>query len=181
MEAANLDGWTKAAWRQWARKQVAQMDTKLRIQKEALIVNQLLKNPHFCQATHILLYNALPDEVNLQYIFTHAFNKKLYLPCVQGDMLRIAAYNANQVQGAYGIWEPQYSEEVAITQIDLVLVPGRAFSNDGQRLGRGKGYYDRLLALPNHAYLIGIAYSEQLTDHLPCEIHDKRMNEVVFA
>jgi 5-formyltetrahydrofolate cyclo-ligase len=64
-------------------------------------------------------------------------------------------------------------------EIDLAVIPGVAFDRHGARLGRGKGYYDRLLSLMLNAYKIGICFPFQLLEHIPSEPHDVLMNEVV--
>lgn len=72
--------------------------------------------------------------------------------------------------------------ELAPASLDVVLVPGVAFTRDGRRLGRGGGYYDRFLtALPPTVHLIGVCHLEQLRDDLPSEPHDVRVHEVVVV
>ena len=66
--------------------------------------------------------------------------------------------------------------------VDLILVPGLAFTADGLRLGRGGGYYDRLLVkLPPHTRTIGVCFATQLVAALPTEEHDRRVERVVAA
>jgi 5-formyltetrahydrofolate cyclo-ligase len=64
-------------------------------------------------------------------------------------------------------------------EIDLAVIPGVAFDRLGARLGRGKGYYDRLLSQMPNAYKIGICFPFQLLERLPSEPHDVLMNEVI--
>ncbi len=64
--------------------------------------------------------------------------------------------------------------------VDLILVPGLAFTQCGQRLGRGGGYYDRLLAdLPARAQRIGACFDTQIVESLPVEAHDQRVGRVI--
>lgn len=81
----------------------------------------------------------------------------------------------------YGIREPAISApRAAYDEIDAVLVPGLAFDERGLRLGRGGGYYDRLLPLLRpDAVRIGIAYDEQVLERIPAEDHDVEMDLVV--
>jgi 5-formyltetrahydrofolate cyclo-ligase len=82
--------------------------------------------------------------------------------------------------GAYGIFEPQSGELYRAEEIDLMVVPGVAFSADGRRLGRGKGYYDRYLSRDGfRACCIGVCYDCQLREDIPAEPHDKRVEKVV--
>lgn len=84
------------------------------------------------------------------------------------------------VEGAYGITEPQGDKVCATEEIDLMIVPGVAFTREGARLGRGKGYYDRYLAREGfRAYTVGVCYACQLLQELPSEEHDRRVDIVV--
>ena len=66
--------------------------------------------------------------------------------------------------------------------IDVMVVPGVAFTSVGDRLGRGKGYYDRYMAREGfRAQTIGVCYSCQLCDELPVEEHDRRVDRVISA
>ena len=99
-----------------------------------------------------------------------AFNEKLgrYEPRqVVGEL----------VPGRFGILEPAKSCPLA-TALDLVLAPGVAFALDGSRLGRGKGYYDRLLAEVN-APKIGVCFDWQVLPDIPRDVHDVSMDHVV--
>ena len=91
-------------------------------------------------------------------------------------------YNASALTvGSYGIMEPQGTVACAVEEIDLMVVPGVAFSADGVRLGRGKGYYDRYIARKGfRAYTIGVCYDCQMLGQLPCDEHDRRVDSVIY-
>lgn len=130
----------------------------------------------------ILLYWSLPDEVP-----THALADSLLedgytvlLPVVSGDGLVLRRYFGREslISGAFGIQEPRGGDFTCLSEIGLAVVPGRAFSPAGVRIGRGRGYYDRLLpslSCPK----IGVCFPFQLFDALPEEKHDVLMDEVV--
>jgi 5-formyltetrahydrofolate cyclo-ligase len=83
-------------------------------------------------------------------------------------------------RGAFGILEPTGEVFLDYNQIELAIVPGMAFDKAGHRLGRGKGYYDRLL--PNlHCPKIGLALPCQIADEIPTEEWDIFMDEVIFG
>lgn len=85
-------------------------------------------------------------------------------------------------QGTYGIWEPdpQIAEKADLTKLDAVLVPGVAFDRAGGRMGYGGGYYDRFLAsLDRKPFLLGVAYSMQVVEHVPVEPHDILLDAIV--
>ena len=84
--------------------------------------------------------------------------------------------------GAFGIIEPQGAEAIEPAQIDLIIVPGVAFTRSGKRCGRGKGYYDKYLSREGfRATKIGVCYAEQLAEDIPNEPHDIVMDRVLFG
>ena len=103
------------------------------------------------------------------------------LPRIEGDSMNFYEYNPDRLSaGAFGIMEPVDGTAVSPSEIDAMVVPGLAFTVAGQRMGRGRGYYDKYLSLMGfRAYKIGVCYSEQLFDMLPCEPHDIIMDKVV--
>jgi 5-formyltetrahydrofolate cyclo-ligase len=89
---------------------------------------------------------------------------------------RILDPTRDLVPGKFGIREPALScPEVALNRLDLVLVPGIAFDVSGGRLGRGKGFYDRLLPAVN-GLKCGVAFDEQIVDAVPVGPMDVRLN-----
>ena len=101
------------------------------------------------------------------------------MPVVKGDELELRYYTGKQdlQKGSYNIEEPQGELLTNYDKIDLAIIPGVAFDSQGNRLGRGKGYYDRLLKQLN-AYKIGICFHFQICTHIPTETFDKPMDEV---
>ena len=69
--------------------------------------------------------------------------------------------------------------------LDLILTPGLAYSKEGHRLGRGKGFYDKFFLAYNSSYkspyLIGLALNPSIVDDVPCTMHDFKMDEVLYA
>ncbi len=149
-----------------------------------LACSRILADGLWRAAGTVLLYHALPDEVNTASLLDSAVRqgKRVLLPRVVGDDLELRIYSPGSLQqGSYGIMEPMgeiFSPSLYST-IDLAIVPGMAFDRRGSRLGRGKGYYDRLLPLLTCAHKIGLCFSFQFLDFLPTEAHDVAMNEVV--
>ena len=130
-------------------------------------------------SSNILMYHSLQDEFpTTDTINRWAGHKNIYLPKVIGDDLMLLKYEPRFMHtGAYGIAEPDGTDRILPTQIDLIIVPAMAFDTQGNRLGRGKGYYDRLLAKTN-AVTIGIGYDFQLLDSIPAAPHDRKMNYI---
>lgn len=137
--------------------------------------------PPFRQSDTVLLYYSLPDEVcTHDFIRRWCRSKQLLLPVVVGDELELRRYTGpdDMAIGAYGIAEPTGEAFTAWSAIDLAVVPGVAFDARGHRLGRGKGYYDRLL--PHlRALKVGICYPYQLLEEVPAEPFDVLMDAVI--
>lgn len=135
--------------------------------------------PQYQTARSILLYKSLPDELPTEPMLLEWYpQKKIYLPIVEGDEITIGEYIPGHLQsGAYGIDEPE-RHITGPVQIDMAIIPGVAFSADKARLGRGRGYYDKLLSRMD-TYKIGIAYHMQLLPRLPAEPHDINMDCII--
>ena len=131
----------------------------------------------------IMVYHPLWDEVDVTGIYEKAFaaGKRVILPTVKGDDIIPVEITPNTkwVKGDFDIMEP-VAEPYQGT-FDTIIVPGVAFDREGNRLGRGKGYYDRFL--PNHeqAIRIGICFEFQLVDNIPAEPFDYKMNHLIVV
>lgn len=137
------------------------------------------------QAETVLLYYALPDEPCLQLLLDEGLRqqKRILLPVVVGDDLELKEYQGTVAlrEGAFHILEPAGATfpESRYDEIDLVLVPGMAFDRVGHRLGRGRGYYDRLLPRLSRARKLGICFPFQYMDCIPHESHDVPIDGLV--
>lgn len=88
--------------------------------------------------------------------------------------------NTRYQTGMLNIREPLIDNYSAVEQLDLVIVPGLAFTVSGKRLGFGAGYYDRFLE--HYAgHTISVALSTQLLDDLPTENHDQTVQRILYA
>jgi len=146
------------------------------------IMQELATDAHFRNAKTVLLYHSLGDEVNThQFIEEWCKQKQLLLPVVVGDNLELRRYHgAYELKiGAFGIAEPTGPLFTSYDKIDFVAVPGMAFDKNGNRLGRGKGYYDRLLPKLTNAYKAGICFPYQVVDVVPIEPTDIQMDVVI--
>ena len=119
-----------------------------------------------------------PDTESL-FARVAAEGKTLVLPSVVGERLVPRLLGAGLAAGAFDIPEPQ-GEPISPIGLDLVIVPGLAFTTDGRRLGQGGGHYDRFLAeLPPSCATVGVCFAEQIVDELPQEPHDRTVGHVV--
>lgn len=134
----------------------------------------------FLMANHILIYHSLPDELSTRGFLSKWNGKKhFYLPRVNGVNLDILPYDESRIElGAFHIEEPTGNNTVNPDEIELVVVPGVAYDRAGNRLGRGKGFYDRLLQ-STKATKVGVCYEFQLVDEIPTEPHDVKMDMII--
>ena len=154
------------------------------------ICQRLSALPIFQTANCILFYVDARSEVRTRSLLKEALDRqrKIAAPYCQGDDLAIARLDhwGELAQGRFNILEPRPelrtlpAKRVDLEELDLVIVPGVAFSRSGARLGHGQGFYDRLLArVQPKASLVGLAYECQVFDELPTETHDIYMNWVI--
>lgn len=135
----------------------------------------------FNDASHICIYNAMKDEVA-----THPFiskwigTKKFYLPVIENDeiIFRNITKDTRYEKSSYGIHEPLGDNLTDYARIDLTIVPGVAFDRKGNRLGRGKGYYDRFLP-KTKAPKVGVCFDYQLLNQIPTDTWDVKMDIIV--
>ncbi|MCC8112582.1 MAG: 5-formyltetrahydrofolate cyclo-ligase [Bacteroidales bacterium] len=134
----------------------------------------------FLMAQRILMYHSLPDEIStLDFIEKWQHRKNFFLPRVNGVNLDILPYDQSTLKlGAFQIEEPQGDDTTDISEIEMIVVPAVAYDKRGNRVGRGKGYYDRLLA-ETKAIKVGVAYDFQLVDEIDAEPHDVKVDIIV--
>lgn len=145
------------------------------------IWEQLESLPDFAAARTILLYSSIDGEVPTRdFIERWSMAKTIVLPKVAGDILILKQYASDHLQQGYrSIMEPtDEAPELSPDKVDLAIIPGMAFDKQGHRLGRGKGYYDRLLPSMS-CPKVAVAFDYQLLDYVPTEEHDVLMDIVI--
>lgn len=170
----------KAEIRRLVKAQKRLLSQEDKLEAAAKVFDTLQQLDEFERADDVLLYHSLPDELSTIRFLDHwQGRKRLYLPRVSGDNLDILPYDKAGLRlGAFNIEEPNGHDLVSIDKIDLVVVPAVAYDIHGNRVGRGKGYYDRLLADCN-AVKVGVAYDFQLVEHIDAEPHDVKVDIVI--
>lgn len=147
--------------------------------KSEAIWRQVEPMEEFRQAATVLLFASLPSEVQTQsFMQRWSEQKLLLLPIVHGDTLLVGASAALKKNDLFGILEPARAL-AEIPPVDVAIIPGLAFDKRGNRLGRGKGYYDRFLKTINPPYKIGVCFACQLLEQVPHEEQDVKMDKVV--
>lgn len=150
-------------------------------QAAAAVFGRLEQSAAFALAEKILLYHSLPDELSTRdFLERWSGRKRFFLPRVNGLNLEILPYDRSRLAlGSFHIEEPQGDDTADISEIELVVVPAVAYDRRGNRVGRGKGYYDRLLA-STRATKVGVGYDFQLIDdEIPAEPHDVAVDIVI--
>ena len=130
----------------------------------------------FASAECVALFVAMWDEVPTTEVLERwrKMGKRVVVPRVEGDVMRYYDYHPDKMAvGAFGIIEPVGEVEVAADAVDLMIVPARAFTTKGDRLGRGGGFYDKYMSLEGfRAVKYGVAFACQVFDSLPTDPHD---------
>lgn len=146
------------------------------------LCEKLERNEHFQKAHIVLGYWSMEDEVYThEFITKWAREKTILLPCVCGNELELRRFECaeNLCPGeSYDIPEPVGEVYSGLDKIDFVIVPGMAFDAWGNRLGRGKGYYDRILK-DCPAYKAGLCFAFQFVEHVPTDEYDVRVDTVI--
>jgi len=150
-----------------------------------IIQNAFLAMPDYHAAGSIALYWPVKNEVSTELVISHALlaGKTLFFPAVEGDEMlfrRVAALD-DFVAGKFGIKQPAAGCPAADPEkIDLIVVPGVGFDLSGQRIGYGKGYYDRVLhRLEGKGKLTAFCYDFQIVDSLAGEQHDVNIDRII--
>lgn len=146
------------------------------------ICNRLTESDLFHQANEIFFYYPLGNEANLLKAAQIALElgKAIAFPRTEGDVMhfyQVTDLNEFKV-GSFQVMEP-VSDRVLITKKPLILTPGLVFDKKKNRMGYGKGYYDRFIAEYPNAVTIGIAYEMQLAKKIVAEVHDIPMNYIL--
>jgi 5-formyltetrahydrofolate cyclo-ligase len=166
---------TKSELRRDLREQAVTVD-------HAAVLANLRTLPELTGARCVLLYAPLPDEPDVSPLAGEV--SMAVLPrIVSLDPPRLEAVQSRGGSrvGPFGIAEP-VGEAIDFQQINVVLVPGLAFTRDGRRLGRGKGFYDRFLPeLAETCVKVGVCADDRLLDELPTDPHDVPVDVVVTA
>lgn len=154
------------------------------------VFSQIERLPLFADAVNIAAYSALRDELpTLPFLarWNEEMGKNVWLPRVNGECLDLVKVDFNDGEPVnlmkmppFDILEPIGEGLTDLTTINLFIVPGMAFDRERNRLGRGKGYYDRLLA-DIEVPLIGVARDNALFDAIPHEPHDRKMDFIITS
>lgn len=143
------------------------------------LINHIEK--HQYKSVHVYIsYKNEPDTYKIiEYLLANNF--EIYVPYIRNGVMNSSQiHDLDFVNGEYGIPEPRLPEpDPTDKKFDLIIVPTLAFDSQNNRLGYGKGFYDRFLATQPQAYKIGLSYSFNKVDNLPTGKHDIPLDLVI--
>lgn len=147
------------------------------------IEEKLFALREFRDARTVLFYASFRSEVETHEMVRRALaeGKRVVLPKVEGDHLilfQIADFDRDVKPGAWGIPEPTGEKQLLPEQMDLIVVPGAAFDPEGNRLGYGAGFYDKLLK-QYQGHTAALAFELQILNNVPADPHDVPVHRVV--
>lgn len=170
------------------RQEMKQTMSKVsrRAERSEELLKTLVDRNVFENVQFVSLFISFQDEVETRFIAEYCWSES-FVVCVpefQRDVpggaivMREWVKDGELEEHASGLLHPKYGPLHRLEEMDLILVPGMAFTQDGKRIGRGKGFYDRLLS-QSMAKSVGLCFREQLQESLPWEDHDQKVHQVV--
>jgi 5-formyltetrahydrofolate cyclo-ligase len=169
------------------RKQVLDARFKLtpeqRRVKSAEIEAKLFGLPGYRAASIVMFYASFQSEVETHHMIRRALaeGKRVVLPKVKGkdlELFEIKSFDKDVLPGAWGIPEPKGGMPAELKDISLIVVPGAAFDEQGNRIGYGAGFYDKLLPLYK-GKTVALAFELQIASEVPADAHDIPMQMIV--
>jgi 5-formyltetrahydrofolate cyclo-ligase len=167
------------------------MDQAERKTRSHKIKRRLFKDRSFKRAESIMFYVSKSYEVDTSQMIEEALRsgKKVIIPMTDTQKKRLIPTQITDpktqlAKGAFGVYEPKrkYLKPVDVKDIDMVVVPGIAFDKKGNRIGHGKGYFDRFLqSLPKKTPTIGLAFRCQLIERIKTLAWDISVTKLITA
>jgi len=195
----------KWAARRALRQRLASLHPDIQRTQSQRVWERLQALPIYNRSKYVAVYLSVRGEVDTAPIVEHLLSrsdKVCYVPHTDaetGEMRMLSVESMQdlstfQCNNKWGILEPpaesikHRKEAVEERKLDLIIVPGLAFTRTGLRLGKGKGYYDRYITRAEHMsrlhslprpYFVALGFNEQLEDNIPVLPHDQRVDLVI--
>ena len=175
----------KPSFRYQALESLRSIQDETRAKASQLISGKLIQ---WCSKhSHVMAFWPLNSEPDIRNVLHELIQvgKSLYLPRVEEDQIipyQVTNLATLKPNSQLGVYEPQLelSEMIPPEQVDIVILPGLAFTRKGSRLGRGGGYYDRFLSiLPLDTLKIAVAFETQLHQEIPTNSHDIAVDVII--
>ena len=173
----------KRTVRRAVRAEIAKLSAEERSALSSQIFSKIASLEQIKQASVVALFVALPDEPQTADFIEQLLlqNKRVVTPRIEGEVMNFYDISEGIEVGAFGIMEPLATTPIDPAEIDVMVVPGVAFTRHGARLGRGKGFYDKFLSQLSeyknsiNLKVCGVSYSVQITKDFPVEETDYKM------
>ena len=172
----------KRALRKEIRAEIARLSIEEKQSLSAQIFNKIATLDKLEEASVVALFVSLSDEPQTADFIEHLLhkNRRVVVPRIEGDEMNFYDISEGVKVGAFGIMEPTATTPIEPSEIDVMIVPGVAFTPSGKRCGRGKGFYDKYLSRKGfEAHTIGVCYPCQIVENLPTEEHDRVLDCVI--
>ena len=164
------------------KQRIRALDRRARALASEKICRALAQDAAWREARLVAAFLPISGEPQIAPLFARAGAPPVCVPRVRGESCDLVMLPDSCANADWRLAGPEFDALPAIdvAQLDLILVPGLAFTLDGLRLGRGGGFYDRLLAgCPTRARRIGVCFATQIVGAMPTEEHDQRVERVI--
>lgn len=163
------------------------MSNEKRILKDKLIYNLFINSDLYKKAKDIFIYVSFGSEVNTHEIIKKAIidKKNIYVPKIdmrKKEMIAVKIYSITELNvNNYGILEPiNVDKDKIANDFDIIVMPGVAFDENGNRIGYGGGYYDKYLEKNIFkAKKVALAYEEQILERIESDFHDIKVDFII--
>jgi 5-formyltetrahydrofolate cyclo-ligase len=157
------------------------------LERSRRIKQRIFALEEFKEAQTILFYVSYGNEVSTHEMITEslAMGKQVIVPKVNEKDHTLCLSSLTKWEDlapcSYSILEPRPEcvNEVPLESIDLLILPGVVFDEQGNRIGHGYGYYDRLLQKDSKAHVLALAFECQIVKEIPTEKHDRRVEKII--
>ena len=172
----------KRTLRKAVRAEIAKLSAEEKSSLSSQIISKIADLEPLHNASVIALFASLPDEPQTAALTEQLLceNRRVVIPRIEGEEMNFYDISEGVETGSFGIMEPTSTTPVEPSEIDVMILPGVAFTTEGARCGRGKGFYDKYLSRNGfRAYTIGVCYPCQIVEIIPTEEHDKVLDCVI--
>jgi len=177
----------KKELRQELRRRMDEIPPHELAERSAVACSRLVELPEYRRAEIVMIFLSTPKEVDTSQIALHCWSnlKRVLAPKVSWEQRRmlpieIKSLTSDVHAGVMGIREPIEGWPIPVADIDLVIVPGLGFDVTGNRLGRGRGFYDGFLSHRDfRGVSCALALEEQVVERVPRDETDVRVHMLV--
>jgi 5-formyltetrahydrofolate cyclo-ligase len=177
----------KKSYRELIKQKRSVLDIEIKKESDSNIRNMLFQTKEYKVCENLFIYISIGGEVDTHEIINKSLDlgKKVFVPKVNRNTRSMNAIQINSIKELvevqpFNILEPKDNGEVIQEEcIDLIIMPGLAFSKNGDRLGYGGGYYDKFLKHNTKSPRIALAYDFQIFDSIPVEVYDEKVSHII--